>query len=163
MKEWDLVVRGGTLADGTGGPLVEGDVAIREGRIAQVGAVDGTGAEEIDARGLLVTPVFVDIHTHYDGQATWDDRIAPSSWHGVTTVVMGNCGVGFAPCRRDDHDLLVKLMEGVEDIPGVVLAEGLSWNWETFPEFLDAVAARPHDVDVAAQGAHAALRVHASG
>ena len=159
----DLVIRNGTLADGTGSPLRTADVAIAGGRIAEVGAVSGSGAEEIDARGLLVTPGFVDIHTHYDGQATWGSRLAPSSWHGVTTVVMGNCGVGFAPCRREDHDTLIRLMEGVEDIPGAVLAEGLPWNWETFPEFLDSLATRRCDVDFAAQLPHAALRVYVMG
>src|SRR6056300_620964 len=142
MADFDLVLRGGTVADGTGAALREGDVAVKDGRIAAVGGRLGPGAEEIDARGLLVTPGFVDVHTHYDGQATWDDRLTPSSNHGVTTAVMGNCGVGFAPCRPEDHDTLVRLMEGVEDIPGVVLTEGLSWNWESFPDFLRALEAR---------------------
>lgn len=163
MADFDLVLRGGTVADGTGAPLREVDVAVEGGRIAAVGGSLGQGAEEIDARGLLVTPGFVDVHTHYDGQATWDDRLTPSSNHGVTTAVMGNCGVGFAPCRPEDHDTLVRLMEGVEDIPGVVLTEGLSWNWESFPDFLKALEARDHDIDFAAQLPHAALRVYVMG
>ncbi|WP_333586727.1 N-acyl-D-amino-acid deacylase family protein [Phenylobacterium sp.] len=162
-RAFDLVLRGGTVADGTGAPTYEADVAIRDGRIVQVGEVRGAGAEEIDARGRLVTPGFVDIHTHYDGQAAWDTHMQPSSWHGVTTVVMGNCGVGFAPCRPADHDRLVRLMEGVEDIPFPVLTEGLPWNWESFPDYLDALAARRFDVDIAAQLPHAALRVYVMG
>lgn len=159
----DLVIRGGTLADGTGGPLREADVAIDGGRIVAVGRVEGTGREEIGAKGLLVTPGFVDIHTHYDGQATWDSRLQPSSWHGVTTVVMGNCGVGFAPVRPSDHDRLIELMEGVEDIPGAALHEGLDWSWRSFPDYLDALAARHYDADVCAQLPHGALRVYVMG
>ena len=126
--QYDLVIRGGEIADGTGGETYIGDVAVKDGRIAAIGKVDGTGAEEIDARGRIVTPGFVDVHTHYDGQAIWSKHLSPSSSHGVTTAVMGNCGVGFAPCRKTDHEVLIKVMEGVEDIPGVVMAEGLDWH-----------------------------------
>src|SRR5277367_4490494 len=151
----DLVVRGGLVADGLGGEPRRADVAVDGGTITAVGPVAGRGAEEMDAAGLLVTPGFVDIHTHYDGQATWDQRMQPSSWHGVTTVVMGNCGVGFAPCRAEDHDRLIRLMEGVEDIPFPVLAEGLPWNWESYPEYLDGLSSRAFDVDVGSQLPHA--------
>ncbi len=160
---YDLVIRGGTLADGTGAALREADIAINGGVIAAVSAIAGSGREEIDAKGLLVTPGFVDIHTHYDGQATWDERLQPSSWHGVTTAVMGNCGVGFAPVRPADHDRLVELMEGVEDIPGAALHEGLKWNWQSFPDYLDALGARHFDIDVCAQLPHGALRVFVMG
>jgi len=160
---YDLVIRGGLLIDGTGAPAREADVAIKDGRVAAVGKINSHGREEIDARGQLVTPGFVDIHTHYDGQATWDSRMQPSSWHGVTTVVMGNCGVGFAPCKPDDHDRLVRLMEGVEDIPFPVLSQGLPWNWESYPDYLDALSQRRFDVDIGSQLPHAALRVHVMG
>ena len=160
---YDLVIRGGRLIDGTGAAATDADVAIKDGKIAATGRIAGSGREEIDARGHLVTPGFVDIHTHYDGQATWDERMQPSSWHGVTTVVMGNCGVGFAPCKPADHDRLVRLMEGVEDIPFPVLSQGLPWNWESYPDYLDALSQRRFDVDIGSQLPHAALRVHVMG
>ncbi|BBZ31238.1 amidohydrolase (plasmid) [Mycolicibacterium madagascariense] len=161
--DFDLVVRGGTVYDGTGATGVTGDVAVRDGVIVAVGRVPGRGTEEIDARGRLVTPGFVDVHTHYDGQVVWSDRLTPSSWHGVTTAVMGNCGVGFAPCRPEDRDALVALMEGVEDIPAAVMHEGLPWQWETFEEYLDVVAGTPRDIDVCALVPHAPIRVFVMG
>ena len=162
-KTLDLVIRGGAVADGLGGPLIEADVAVNNGVIVQVGKVTAQGREEIDARHQVVTPGFVDIHTHYDGQAVWDQRFSPSSWHGVTTAVMGNCGVGFAPVRPQDRDRLIDLMEGVEDIPGVALQEGLDWAWESFGDYLDALERKPHDIDFCAQLPHAALRVYVMG
>ena len=159
----DIVIRGGTIVDGSGGAPFIGDIAIDDGRISAVGSVNGAGREEIDARGQIVTPGFVDIHTHYDGQATWDDVMAPSAWHGVTTVIMGNCGVGFAPAHPDRHQWLIGLMEGVEDIPGTALAEGMTWNWESFPEYLDALEALPRTIDVACHVPHGAVRAYVMG
>jgi N-acyl-D-aspartate/D-glutamate deacylase len=162
-KSFDLVVRNGTVVDGTGAEPVSADVGVRDGRVAEVGRALGPGRDEIDAAGMLVTPGFVDVHTHYDGQVTWAPRVAPSSSHGVTTVVMGNCGVGFAPCRPEQRELLIRMMEGVEDIPEVVLTAGVAWEWETFPEYLDALERRRYDVDVCAQVPHSAVRVFAMG
>lgn len=159
----DLVIRGGTVVDGTGGPPATADVAVRDGVIVAVGRDVGAGRRELDADGLLVAPGWVDIHSHYDGQALWDPILETSGAHGVTTVVMGNCGVGFAPVRRDHRAWTIALMEGVEDIPAAVLEEGLGWEWESFPQYLDALSSVPHAVDVAAQVPHAPLRVFAMG
>lgn len=163
MNIYDLIIRNGTIVDGTGSERFVGDVAVRGGVIAEVGTVTGTAESVIDATGLVVTPGFIDLHTHYDGQAIWSSRLNPSSSHGVTTVLMGNCGVGFAPCRPEDRPLLCITMEGVEDIPGVVMKEGLTWEWETFPEYLDAVEARARDIDVGVLVPHSAVRVYAMG
>lgn len=159
----DMVIRGGTIVDGTGAARFTGDIAIDNGLISQVGKVSGSGKEEIDATGMIVAPGWVDVHTHYDGQATWDQEMAPSSWHGVTTVVMGNCGVGFAPAKPDRHEWLISLMEGVEDIPGTALSEGMSWNWETFPEYLDELERMPRTVDIGTHVPHGAVRAYVLG
>src|ERR1700756_3807158 len=159
----DLVIRGGNIADGRGGELFEADIAIKDGRISEVGKVLSKGTEEIDARGKLVAPGFVDVHTHYDGQVTWAEDITPSSQNGVTTAIMGNCGVGFAPCKPADHLRLIQLMEGVEDIPEPVLSAGIPWEWESFPDYIDWLSKRDFDIDIGAQLPHAALRVYVMG
>ena len=158
-----LVLRGGTVIDGSGGVPYAADVAIRNGKISAIGHNLPRGVEEIDAKGKIVTPGFIDVHTHYDAQVTWSSHITPSSWNGVTTTMIGNCGVGFAPCLPSQRDMLVKLMEGVEDIPEVVLTAGLAWNWESFSDYLNVLAARPYDLDVVTQVPHAALRVFVMG
>lgn len=159
----DLVIRNANIVDGSGAPAFTGDIAVDGDRIVAVGVVDGEGRREIDAAGNLVTPGWVDIHTHYDGQVTWDPEVSPSGWHGVTTIVMGNCGVGFAPADPARRDWLIQLMEGVEDIPGTALEEGMSWNWETFPEYLDEVASMGRVLDVAALVPHGAVRAYVMG
>ncbi len=160
---YDLLIRRGTIVDGSGSPPFIGDVAVQGRRIVAVGRVEGAARRTLDADGLLVTPGFVDVHTHYDGQATWDALLTPSCWHGVTTAVMGNCGVGFAPMKVERREFLIELMEGVEDIPGAVLAEGVDWGWESFPEYLDTLAAKPRIMDLGAQLPHAALRYYVMG
>ena len=159
----DLIIRGGTIVDGTGAAPFVGDIAVDGDRIVEVGQVSGPAKREIDATGMIVTPGWVDIHTHYDGQATWDAVMAPSSWHGVTTAIMGNCGVGFAPVRPDAHEFLIELMEGVEDIPGSALAEGIDWKWESFPEYLDALEAKKRTIDVGVHVPHASVRAYVLG
>lgn len=160
---FDTIIRAGTIVDGSGQPGFTGDVAIANGMIAEVGQISGFARREIDADGLMVTPGFVDIHTHYDGQATWDSMLAPSSLHGVTSLAMGNCGVGFAPARAEKHDWLIALLEGVEDIPGTALTEGMTWGWESFPEYLDILASKAFALDVGAHLPHAALRAYVMG
>ncbi|MDC0986344.1 amidohydrolase family protein [Alphaproteobacteria bacterium] len=157
------IIRGGTILDGSGGDPIDADIAMVNGKISAIGPDLPKGDEEIDARGKIVTPGFVDVHTHYDAQVTWSNRITPSSWNGATTTMIGNCGVGFAPCKPEQRDLLVKLMEGVEDIPEIVLTEGLPWNWETFDDYLDSLDARKYDLDIVTQVPHAAVRVYVMG
>jgi N-acyl-D-amino-acid deacylase len=162
----DILIRGGTVVDGTGSKPYRADVTIKDGRINEIGKSGSqlSGAKRtIDADGLLVTPGWVDIHTHYDGQATWDPYMSPSSWNGVTTAIMGNCGVGFAPAHKHQREWMIELMEGVEDIPGAVLNEGVRWDWETFPEYLNALESMPRSMDIGAQIPHGALRVYAMG
>ena len=161
---YDLIIRGGMIVDGTGAPARRGEIGVKDGLIAEVSdKIDADAAREVDADGLLVSPGWVDIHTHYDGQATWDDELGPSAWHGVTTLVMGNCGVGFAPAKPDKHDWLIGLMEGVEDIPGAALAEGITWGWESFPEYLDVLETMPRSVDIATHIPHGAVRAYVMG
>jgi N-acyl-D-aspartate/D-glutamate deacylase len=160
---YDLKISGGLVYDGNGGEPIKTNIGVRDGRIVEIGACDREAAQILDAKGAIVTPGFIDLHTHYDGQISWDEELKPSVNHGVTTIVMGNCGVGFAPCRKTDHEKLIKLMQGVEDIPGTALAEGLTWDWESFPEYLDAIDSRPHTIDFMAMVPHDPLRVFVMG
>ena len=159
----DIVIRNGQIVDGSGCKTFVSDLAITDGLITQIGGFIPRGKEEIDALDRVVTPGFIDIHTHYDAQVTWANRIDPSSWNGVTTAMIGNCGVGFAPCKPNQRNQLVELMEGVEDIPEPVLTEGLPWTWETFDEYLDTIDAKNYDLDILTQVPHAALRVYVMG
>ncbi|ABS62644.1 Amidohydrolase 3 [Parvibaculum lavamentivorans DS-1] len=159
----DLIIKGGEIVDGTGAPKFRGDVGVKDGKIVAVGKVEGTAKCTVDAEGAVVTPGFVDIHTHYDGQVSWDAMLAPSSINGVTSTAMGNCGVGFAPARADKHDFLIRLLEGVEDIPGTALHEGLTWDWESFPDYLDAISRRAYAIDIGAHVPHAPLRTYVMG
>ena len=160
---WDLKIVGGSVVDGTGAPAFSANLAVKDGRIVEIGRCAGAAATVIDAERAIVTPGFVDVHTHYDGQATWDADMLPSAQHGVTTAIMGNCGVGFAPVHDRDHQRLIGLMEGVEDIPGAALAEGLRWGWRSFPDYLDALDSMPRTIDIGAQIPHDALRLHVMG
>lgn len=160
---FDLKIINGTIVDGTGAKSFKGNLSVKDGKIAEIGTCDGAANKTIDAAGAIVTPGFVDLHTHYDGQISWDDAMQPSVNHGVTTAIMGSCGVGFAPVHKQDHDLLIRLMEGVEDIPGVALAEGLTWDWESFPEYMDSIDSFPHAIDFAVQVPHDPLRVYVMG
>lgn len=160
---YDLIIENGMIYDGSGGVPYTGSIGVKDGRIAAIGNVSGEAKDTVDARGCIITPGFIDLHTHYDGQVSWDEELQPSVNHGVTTAVLGNCGVGFAPCRADDRDKLIRLMEGVEDIPGTALHEGLTWDWETFPEYMDAIDKLPHTIDFAVMVPHDPLRVFAMG
>jgi len=159
----DLIIQGGTVVDGTGARSRTADVGVQDGTIIEIGKVGGAARRTVDADGLLVTPGFIDIHTHYDGQATWDPHLTPSCWHGVTTAILGSCGVGFAPVAEERRAWLIELMEGVEDIPGSALSEGIRWEWESFVEYLDALERMPRAVDVGAQVPHGAMRAYVMG
>ena len=160
---FDLLIRGGTVVDGTGAPARTADVAVQDGKVVELGRVEGRAKRTLAAEGLVVTPGFIDIHTHFDGQATWDPHLSPSCWHGVTTAILGNCGVGFAPVRPGAHQWLIELMESVEDIPGATLLEGIAWDWESFPQYLDALDRMPRAIDVGTHLPHVALRAYVMG